>query len=317
MLLYLILCLVFLAAAVMTLLALRLLARSSDPAVRKIRRLENMAGNKNPKADLRAAYASANKKIKFGLGKTLSMMSRFAQKNERADSKLRRSLMQAGYYQENSVRNFSSLKILSAVILFLGYGFLGLVGGAGLTSIFLIALFMALVGYVLPPQVLRMKIRRRQDAIAAALPDFLDFLVICVEAGLGLNFAIMRVGQELQLRCKALGEELLLVNQELRVGVSREQAFRNLSQRIPIDDLRIMVSALILADRLGTNIADTLRVQSDSLRTRIRQRAEEKAAKASTKLLFPLVFLIMPALFIVILGPGIILVIKTLGPILR
>jgi tight adherence protein C len=167
------------------------------------------------------------------------------------------------------------------------------------------------MGYAMPSIILNTKIRRRQLEIGRGLPDALDFLVVCVEAGLGLNAALIRVGQELQLRCKALGEELLLVNQEMRAGLSREQALRNLSQRNPVQDLRILVGSLILADKLGSSVTRTLRAQAESLRTRIRQRTEELAAQSGIKMLFPLVFFILPALFIVIMGPGVILTLSS------
>ena len=136
-------------------------------------------------------------------------------------------------------------------------------------------------------------------------------LVISVEAGLGLNAALLRVGQDMAVRCKPISEEFGRVNQELRTGVSREKALRNLSQRNRVEDLKIFVGALVLTDRLGTSIADTLRVQADSLRTRLRQKAEEQAAKAGIKMLFPLVFFILPALIIILMGPAVISVLRT------
>jgi Flp pilus assembly protein TadB len=147
-------------------------------------------------------------------------------------------------------------------------------------------------------------ISKRQKSVESGLVDALDLLIICVEAGLGLNAAILRVGQDLKLRAPTLGDEFIFMNKEMRSGLSRQQALRNLTLRNNVEDLKILVSSIILADRLGTSIADTLRAQAESLRTRISQRAEEHAGKASIKMLFPLVIFIFPALFIVILGPG-------------
>jgi len=157
-------------------------------------------------------------------------------------------------------------------------------------------------------------IKKHQSEIASALPDALDLLVICVEAGLGLNAAIQRVGQDMAIRNPAMANELLRVNQEMRTGVSREKALRNLAERNLVEDLRILVGALVLTDKLGTSIANTLRAQADSLRTRVRQKAEEQAAKAALKLLFPLVFCILPALFIILMGPAFIALLKTFNP---
>jgi len=262
--------------------------------------------------------ASGKKRLDPKIEKALSALTQLSSKEEQYNSKLKKSLMQAGFYQENAARIFLSSRLVLAIMLFLFYGFIGYVADMNAGSIFLIGSMMAVMGYMLPGLYLSAKIRRRHDEIAGGLPDALDFLVICVEAGLGLNSALIRVGQELRLRCKALADELLLVNQEMRTGISREQALRNLSERnSQIRDLKVLAGAIILSDRLGTNIADTLRAQSDSLRTKVRQRAEERAAKAGIKMLFPLVFFIMPALFIVILGPGIIMIVKTLMPIVQ
>ncbi len=298
-------------------LVLQSLAKRADPVTKRLRDLESMSGNQGLADDALTAAAAAKNKTNPFIEKISLALGKFAPKDEAGNSKLRLALMQAGFYNENSVRIFLSLKILCAVTLFSTYGLLLLIAKKGGPSLFLVGLLLVLMGYVLPGFVLQGKIRRRQEEIAGGLPDVLDFLVICVEAGLGLNAAILRVGQELRLRCKALSDELLLVNQEMLTGITRERALRHLAQRNRVEDLKILVGSLVLADKLGTNIADTLRVQSDSLRTRVRQRAEEKAAKAGIKLLFPLVFLIFPALFIVILGPGVIMIIKSLAPILQ
>lgn len=303
--------------SLITFLVLQSLAKRADPVTKRLRDIESMSGNQGLADDALTTAAAARNKTNPFLEKISLTLGKFVRKDEAGNSKLRLALMQAGFYNENSVRIFLSLKILCALTLFSTYSLLSLIAKKGGPSIFLVGLLLVLMGYVLPGLVLQGKIRRRQDDIAGGLPDVLDFLVICVEAGLGLNAAMLRVGQELRLRCKALSDELLLVNQEMLTGITREQALRHLAQRNRVEDLKILVGSLVLADKLGTNIADTLRVQSDSLRTRVRQRAEEKAAKAGIKLLFPLVFLIFPALFIVILGPGVIMIVKTLGPILQ
>ena len=315
MLLYIVLGLIFLTGSLSAYYILSHVSKRIDPVHKRLRNVESLAGNVDLKSEL-LAKKGLKKKLDPKIDQLVTTLTNLTKKNEQYDSKLRVSLMQAGYYQENSVRLFKSLRIIVAMVIFLLFGFLGYLGGKGPSVIFL-SLLMSLMGYNILNFLLKSKIRRRQDEIARGLPDALDFLVICVEAGLGLNAALVRVGQELQLRCKALGEELLMVNQEMRTGVTRENAIRNLGDRNTIKDLQALSGAIILSDRLGTNIAHTLRAQSDSLRTRVRQRAEEKAAKAGLKMLFPLVFLIMPSLFIVILGPGIIMVMKQLFPIME
>jgi tight adherence protein C len=134
----------------------------------------------------------------------------------------------------------------------------------------------------------------------------MDLIIVCIEAGLGLDAAIARTGQEMRLRSPALAGELHLVTLELRVGVSREQALQNLALRTGLDEVASLVTMLRQADRFGTSIAESLRVHADSLRTRRRQRAEEAAAKIPLKLLFPLIFCIFPSLMLVLLGPAVI-----------
>lgn len=167
-------------------------------------------------------------------------------------------------------------------------------------------LLAAAAGYYLPNLILALRIASHQRELLDAFPDAVDLVIVCIEAGLGLDAALARSGQEMRLRSPALADELHLVGLELRVGASREQALRNLALRTGLDDLGAMVTMLIQADRFGTSIADALRVHAEGLRTRRRQRAEEAAAKLPLKLLFPLIFCIFPSLMLVLLGPAVI-----------
>jgi tight adherence protein C len=148
-------------------------------------------------------------------------------------------------------------------------------------------------------------VRKRQKAIQKALPDMLDLLVISVEAGLGLNQALVRVSEEMESLSSDISEELQIVNLEIRAGKPREEALRNMGDRTNVADVRQLIAMLIQTDRFGTSIAQALRVQADSLRTARRQRAEEAAAKTTIKMIFPLVLFIFPAMFVVILGPAV------------
>jgi tight adherence protein C len=161
----------------------------------------------------------------------------------------------------------------------------------------------------------RHRVKKRQKDLQLALPDALDLLVICVEAGLGLNQALMRVAEEIRHVSRLTAEELALVNLEIRAGTPRELALRHLSDRTGVEDLRSLVTMLIQTDRFGTSIAQSLRVHSDTLRMKRRQRAEEAAAKTTIKMIFPLVFCIFPAMFVVLLGPGLIMIVRALGAI--
>ncbi len=154
----------------------------------------------------------------------------------------------------------------------------------------------------------------RQREIFETFPDALDLLTICIEAGLAIDAAIVRVAEEMMPVAPVLSEELHLVTLELRAGNSKEKALRNLAMRTGVEDVETLVSMLIQAERFGTSIADSLRIHSEGLRTKRRQRAEETAAKIALKLLFPLIFCIFPALMLVLLGPAMIQIYRVLLP---
>ena len=166
------------------------------------------------------------------------------------------------------------------------------------------ALGGAALGYLLPGMALARMAKRRQHRIRLSLPDALDLLVVSVEAGLGLDQAMQRVGEELAFAHPELSDELRLINLELRAGKARSEALRNLAERTGVDDLSSLVAMLIQTDKFGTSVAQSLRVHSETLRTKRRQRAEEAAAKTGVKMVFPLVFCIFPAIWVVTIGPA-------------
>ncbi|WP_295996207.1 type II secretion system F family protein [Rugamonas sp.] len=176
-----------------------------------------------------------------------------------------------------------------------------------LDSVDLVAWLLGVLalGYYLPNLVLNRVVKKRQRDIFESFPDALDLMTVCVEAGLAMDSALTRVASEIGLKSLVLAEELQLVTLELRAGSAKEKALRNLALRTGVEDVDALVTMLIQADRFGTSIADSLRVQSDQLRIKRRQRAEEQAAKIAVKLLFPLIFFIFPALLVVLLGPAI------------
>ncbi len=171
------------------------------------------------------------------------------------------------------------------------------------------------IGYILPGFMLARIMKRRQHRITLALPDALDLMVVSVEAGLGLDQAMLRVGDELDFAHPDLSNELRLVNLEMRAGKARIEALRNLAERTGVEDVASLVAMLIQTDRFGTSIAKSLRVHSETLRTKRRQRAEEAAAKTGVKMVFPLVFCIFPAIFVVTIGPAVIKFVQVLFPI--
>jgi tight adherence protein C len=171
------------------------------------------------------------------------------------------------------------------------------------------------LGYLFPNIVLARLEKRRQHRIRLSLPDALDLLVVSVEAGLGLDQAIQRVGEELVFAHPELCEELRLINFELRAGKSRSDALHNLGERTGVDDVISLVAMLVQTDKFGTSVAQSLRVHSDTLRTKRRQRAEEAAAKTGVKMVFPLVLCIFPAIWVVTLGPAAIKIVQVLVPL--
>lgn len=190
------------------------------------------------------------------------------------------------------------------------------VWGAGIVSQqVLLAMFLLVgVGYYLPNGALALLIRVRQREIAEAMPDAIDLMTVCVEAGLAIDAAMKRTCDELYLRSPALAEEFALVSLELQVGASRESAMHNLSLRTGVEDVATFVAILLQSEHFGTNVADSLRTLSDTMRENRRIRAEEAAAKIPLKLLFPVIFFIFPSLFVVLLGPAMISIFRSLLP---
>ncbi len=225
---------------------------------------------------------------------------------------VRLRLIQAGYPTTSSVPIYLGTRVLLPAAL--GGGallMLPLLGFSPLACILGVVYFGGL-GYILPTLHLGMRIRRRQKEMQRALPDALDMLVVSVEAGLGLNQALVRVADEIYRLSPVLSEQMTLVNLEIRAGTGREDALRNLAERTGLADIASLTAMLIQTDRFGTSVAQALRIHADTMRTKRRQRAEEAAAKTTIKLVFPLVFCIFPALFVVILGPALIQIIQAL-----
>jgi tight adherence protein C len=214
-------------------------------------------------------------------------------------SSLRRELSYAGLYSSSAAKIVTGAK----VILMIGGIASGYLAGAFLDQRLLGFALGGLVGCFLPRLWLKAKIKQNQLALNLALPDALDLMVVCVEAGLTIDAAIQRVGSELSIAHPALSRELGMAHMETRVGLSRQEALKNLGTRTGSSGLQALAAMLNQADRFGTSIANALRIQADALRTKRQHAAEEMAAKASVKISFPLVLFIFPATFIVLAGP--------------
>ena len=235
------------------------------------------------------------------------------QERSSSTSALRQRLIRAGYPNAAAVPMFMGSRLALPAGLFIGAGALLPAMGKSAAFTLIAAIYFGVMGYVLPGLVVSRRIKKRQKEMQKALPDALDMLVVSVEAGLGLNAALVRVSDEMDRMSPVLSEQLGLVNLEIRAGTSREDALRNLSERTGLQDISSLVGMLIQTDRFGTSVAQALRVHADTMRTKRRQRAEEAAAKTTIKMVFPLVFCIFPALFVVILGPALIQIYKALG----
>lgn len=235
--------------------------------------------------------------------------------NADGQESIKDGLIEAGFRGPNAVTTFLGAKILFAAGLPLLFfvtmaSFRQPIGNTVIWSIVL-----AVVGFYLPTLWLWQKAGERKLEVTHALPDALDLMVVCVEAGLGLNAAIVKVSQEISLASPVLSTELRQVNNEMKAGINRIDALRALADRTGVADVKSLVAVLVQTDRLGTSVAASLRAQSDSLRVKRRQRAEEAAHKVAVKLVFPLVLCVFPELLLVLLGPGFISIFRALSKV--
>lgn len=231
-------------------------------------------------------------------------------------SALRRRFMHAGFRSETAPAYYFAAKTLLALALpavSLLIAAPRLSAGHTLSALFIL-LGASAIGFYAPNAVLSRLMIGRQRAVTEALPDAVDLMTVCVEAGLGLDAAMLRVTEELGAKSPALKTELELVLLELRAGSGREKALRNLAIRTGVEDINTLTTMLIQADRFGTSVGDSLRVYTDGMRTRRRMKAEELAAKIALKLLFPLIFFIFPTLMVVLVGPAAIQIYRQLLP---
>jgi tight adherence protein C len=218
--------------------------------------------------------------------------------------KLQKQLMQAGYRSPDAATAFRAIQIVMLIAFPTMVTTAGIILDRPLSNLIIWGLVAAAIGFYLPKFVLSRKIKARKLRITWGLADAMDLMVVSVEAGLGLNAALNRVGEELKTLHPDMHYEIEIVNLEIRVGRGREEALRNLAERTGVDDIRSFVALLVQADRFGSSIAKAVRVFADSLRTKRRQRAEQAAAKASLKLLFPLTCFLFPVIILVILAPS-------------
>jgi tight adherence protein C len=267
------------------------------------RRLEELAGPGGAVAEIESG--AGYERLISGLKK----LGKSAPRSASEIGKLQQRLITAGYRSNEAVPIFLGIRIGVALLLFFLFGSSVIVRGS-----LIMALAACGLGYVLPGMVLARLAKKRQHLIRLGLPDALDLLVVSVEAGLGLDQAIQRVADELAFAHPPLAEEMKLINLELRAGKARSEALRNFGDRTQVDDVISLVTMLVQTDKFGTSVAQSLRVHSETSRTKRRQRAEEAAAKTGVKMVFPLVFCIFPAIWVVTIGPAVIKFVQVLLP---
>lgn len=298
--------LLFLAVFAIAMLALRLLAPKPLQ-----RRLDSVGGSS-------AAGASGDPNAWVTrIVKLSGPLAKLSVPEEGAENSVMRTrFMNAGFRQPSAPVIYFTAKTALALGLPMAEFFTFTISSAHFSSNALLfwLLCAAAVGYYLPNIVLNNMIARRQRELFESFPDALDLLTVCVEAGLAMDAALARVAGEIGMKSQVLSDELTLVTLELRAGSTKEKALRGLAMRTGVVDVDALVAMLIQAERFGTSVAASLRVQSDQLRTKRRQRAEEVAAKIALKLLFPLIFFIFPSLLVVLMGPAFIQIYRVLLP---
>jgi tight adherence protein C len=282
---------------------------------RNSRSLERLARLSRPQsfADLEDPRNGAKKEKYQGLVDTAKAMSApLMPQSQVEQNALKTKLASAGFRSDAAPMVYSGVRLVCLLLLFV-VSFIVFVPGRPMTfKTFQWPLIFTGLGFYLPSVVLWWLRKKRQEAIFLTLPDALDLLVVCVESGLGLDAAMRKVCEELGDHAKVIAEEFSLANFQLQMGRPRREVLHDLGVRTGVDDVKALAAILIQADRFGSSIAQALRVQSDSMRTRRKQMAEEKAAKTAVQLLFPLILFIFPGIFVVLVGPAAINIAETM-----
>lgn len=247
----------------------------------------------------------------------LAPLSSLARPKETEElSRVRMQLVQAGIRGDHSVEVFYGSKLALSLALAGTVLAVSSLRATAIAHVNMLAVVLAAVGFYAPNVWLRHRVKERKTAISQALPNTLDLLVTCVEAGLGMDAALGRITQELGLSAPELASELRLTTMEVQAGVGRADAFRRLADRSGLDELRSLSAMVIQTEMFGTSIARALRIHASSMRTRRTHRAEEQAAMAAVKMMLPLVLCILPSLFAIILGPAVVRILQLLMPTL-
>jgi tight adherence protein C len=306
---------IFGAVAAAAWLLLEVLARGNSRAEQRLDDLREPSRRRGDGKDKSRGVTKRADGVTKLLERASPTLSKHLQPKSEADvGKLRAKLNYAGFRSETAPSIFLGLKAICLAVGFvIGGGAMWFTKGAT-TEALMYTVGITGIAFYLPDVILWFMKRSRQDNIFFGLPDALDLMVVCVEAGLGLDQAMRKVSEEMKKTYAVIAEEFGLANLQLQMGRARNDVLHELGARTGVDDLKALAAILIQADKFGSSVAQALRVQSDSMRTRRRQMAEEKAAKTAVKLIFPLVLFIFPAIFIVLVGPAAITMINEMFP---
>jgi tight adherence protein C len=240
----------------------------------------------------------------------VSSFGKYGMDDKDDNSRVRSLLIQAGYRHPKGIAIYYGLRVLLAVLLPLPYLLFSAYEGKMASSGILILFMVSACGFYLPHFLLGYMTRRRQDRIERALPDVLDLLIVCMEAGLALQATINRISDEIRGISVDMYKELHLLNAELRTGIPREMALKNMGERTGVQNVRALVGLMVQSEKMGTSISQAMRTHASFLRTQRAHKAEEKAAKLPVKILFPMLLFIFPSIFIIVMGPAILQVSK-------
>lgn len=267
----------------------------TEPQTAKRRLHEVVSGTAAPSAPQESVISDAP-------NAAVNRAATFLPRSPKEMRKVKRMLVSAGYDSDWAAVVYVAVQLALPIA----------VAGTGIylfgrsTSVLVFSGLAAMLAYYVPTLWLGRQIDRRRTDIRNGLPDAIDLLIVCIESGSGVDQALARVGEELAIAYPTLSRELLLISAETRAGTPRIQAFKNFADRTRVDDVRGLVTMLVQTDRFGTSLGQALRTHSEVSRTKRRQRAEEKAAKLSVKLLFPLVFCLFPAFYVIVIGPAVV-----------
>lgn len=303
---------IFLTVATITFITTYVLLDGPNPVLDQIQKIRTGMGRRVPSL---LEVDAEEKKRRITIEKVLKSLSDLAPKSATELNLTQKRLFMAGFHFDRAVTYYYSLKGACSFVLPLLLLLFFLVATEELTAMHILAAILtAFIGFLLPSFLLNIVIFRRKEKIREALPDVVDLLIICVEAGLGLSRAIMKIGEEIKILHPEISKEFNLMGAEMRSGLPRHQALRNFVSRTGVEDAAGLATMLIQTDKFGTSVAHSLRVYSESMRTMRRQRTEESIAKVTVKLMIPMALLILPVLFIIIGGPAVIQIMRDALP---